>query len=109
MAKQKQPTYLAITPKGEKYLRQLVEVGYVNLPLAQRVEWNILHDFTGDPIPMQAFLAEGRDTILGRTFARLSERTQGQLAIEGYGKTLHSLIKQSYIRAFRLETPPKEV
>ncbi len=104
---QKQDTYLAITPKGEKYFQQMVEVGYLNLPMRQHIEWDILHDLMGQgTIKLDDFLAEGRDTILGRTFSRLSERVAGQLAIEGYGKTLHSLIVQRYIKAFRKE--PKQ-
>lgn len=107
----KQPTYLAVTPKGEEYFRQLVATGFTHISPQQRVEWDILHDLTllDDPVPMSEFLAEGRDTILGRTFSRLSERAHGQLALEGYGHALHSLIKQGYIRAFRPSTAGKEV
>lgn len=105
MSKTQQPIYLATTPEGEKYFEQLVAVGYVNLQTTQRVEWNILHDLIlqGDPVKMGTFLAEGRDTILGRAFSSLSERPHGQLALEGYGKTLHRLIKEGYIKAFKQE------
>jgi len=100
----KQTTYLGITPKGERYFQQLVDVGYPNLHSEKRAEWDILHDLMllGGPVAMSPFLVGG-DTILGRAFAHLSERPRGQLIIEGYGKTLHSLIKQGYIGAFRKE------
>ncbi len=101
----KQTIYLAVTPKGEKYFDQMVATGYVNLPTTQSVEWNILHDLTlQGPTRMDTFLTEGRSTILGRKFEFFSGRVHGQLAIEGYGKTLHSLITQGYVRAYRKES-----
>jgi hypothetical protein len=106
-----QRTYLAITPKGEAYFQHLLERGFVNIDPQQRVEWNILHDLMlqGVPVSLSEFLQEGRDTILGRTFSLLSERAHGRLAIEGYGHTLHELIKQGYIKAYRPSAAGKEV
>jgi len=88
------PTYLSLTPKGETYFRQMVEVGFTKLRGQQHFEWDVLHDLSlqGDDVNMSAFLAEGRDTILGRIFAQSSETTTAH-----YGKTLHSLISQGYI------------
>ena len=83
----------------------MVAVGYTNLSITQQVEWDILHDLIlqGGKAWLRSFLAEGRDSILGRTFAQISERPQGRQLTEYYGKTLHSLIKQRYIRAFKKE------
>lgn len=105
MPKTEQPIYIAITSEGEKHLQQMVAVGYINLSMAQQVEWDILHDLIlqGGKAWLRSFLAEGRDTLLGRTFAQISERPHGRQLTEYYGKTLHSLIKQGYIRAFRKE------
>lgn len=110
MPETKQPTYIAITPGGEKHLQQMVAVGYTNLPMAQQVEWDILHDLIlqGGKVWLRLFLAEGRDSTLGRTFAQLSERPHGRQLTEYYGKTLHNLIKQGHIKAFRKETQPEE-
>lgn len=110
MPKRKQPIYLAITPKGNQYFQQMVAVGYLNISMHQKTEWDILHDLIlrGEPIAMSTFLTEGRDSILGRAFASLSERPHGQLVIDHYGKTLHSLIKQGHVRAFKkLPEEPK--
>jgi len=100
-----QPIYLSITPKGERYFQQLVTEGFTKIKPTQRIEWDILHDLvlSGEEVRMDNFLAEGRSSILGRTFSRLSESTHGLPVIEWYGKTLHSLIKQGYVRAFNKE------
>jgi len=103
MSKTTKPTYLDITPEGAKYFQQMIAVGYTNLLASQRIEWNILHDLSsaGEPVRMSTFLAEGRDSALGQVFSLLSERAQQPLVLKSYGTTLHRLITQKYVKAYR--------
>lgn len=107
MAK-RQDIRLAITPKGESYYQKLVDKGYLKVNIEQRTEWDILQDliYGGssmgyDGIKLADFLAERQGTILGRKlqfFAARGER--GQIAAESYGRTLHRLIKEGYVKSW---------
>lgn len=96
--------HIVLTEKGQKYLQDMINKGYINLPTEQRFEWDVLQDleFQGGATKISAFLSEGRDTILGRAFAYVSEDTSRH-----YGKVLHRLIQQGYIKATR-EAPSVE-
>ena len=99
---QRQDIHIAITPKGENYYRELVTSGYTNINTEQRTTWDILSDLIeGEDTRLIDFLAERHVTVVGRKLQYFSERGErGQIAAESYGRTLHRLIKEGYIKSW---------
>jgi len=99
---QRQDIHIAITPKGENYYQELVAIGYTNISSEQRTAWDILSDLIGEEdTRLTDFLAERSSTVIGRKLQYFAERGErGQIASESYGRTLHRLIKEGYIKSW---------